>query len=197
MKKKGLRWWVVSLVALAAIINYIDRQAFGALWPDIAKELFPELSEDGKKAIYGTISTVFILSYAAGQALFGKIFDWIGTRIGFVISIGVWSFATMLHSFASGMWSFSIFRSLLGLAEAGNWPGAAKANAEWFPTKERAFAQGIFNSGASMGGIVAYPIIGILATFLGWKAIFIVVGILGFLWWTCRDIHRSFAPTLY
>ena len=112
MKKKGLRWWVVSLVALAAIINYIDRQAFGALWPDIAKELFPELSEDGKKAIYGTISTVFILSYAAGQALFGKIFDWIGTRIGFVISIGVWSFATMLHSFASGMWSFSIFRSL-------------------------------------------------------------------------------------
>lgn len=182
MKTKGLRWWVVGLVALAAIVNYIDRQAFGALWPDIAKELFPELSEDGRKAIYGTISTVFILSYAGGQALFGKIFDWIGTRIGFAISIGVWSLATMLHSFAQGMWSFTIFRSLLGLAEAGNWPGAAKANAEWFPTKERAFAQGIFNSGAAMGGIVAYPIIGLLATFLGWKAIFIVVGLLGFLW---------------
>lgn len=182
MKTKGLRWWVVGLVALAAIVNYIDRQAFGALWPDIAKELFPELSEDGRKAIYGTISTVFILSYAGGQALFGKIFDWIGTRIGFAISIGVWSLATILHSFAQGMWSFSIFRSLLGLAEAGNWPGAAKANAEWFPTKERAFAQGIFNSGAAMGGIVAYPIIGLLSTFLGWKAIFIVVGLLGFLW---------------
>jgi len=182
MKFKGLRWWVVGLVALAAVINYIDRQAFGALWPDIAKDLFPDLDGDGHKAIYGTISTVFILSYAGGQALFGKIFDWIGTRIGFAISIGVWSIATMLHAFAQGMISFSIFRSILGIAEAGNWPGAAKANAEWFPTKERALAQGIFNSGAAMGGIVAYPIIGLLAAFLSWKAIFIVIGILGLLW---------------
>ena len=182
MKLKGLRWWVVGLVAIAAVINYIDRQAFGALWPDIAKELFPEMDEDGHKAIYGTISTVFILSYAGGQALFGKIFDWIGTRIGFAISIGVWSIATMLHAFAQGLLSFSIFRSLLGIAEAGNWPGAAKANAEWFPTKERALAQGIFNSGAAAGGIVAYPIIGLLSIYFDWKVIFIVVGVLGLLW---------------
>ena len=110
MKVKGLRWWVVGLVALAAVINYIDRQAFGALWPDIANDLFPEMDKDGHKAIYGTISTVFILSYAAGQALFGKIFDWIGTRIGFALSIGVWSIATLLHAFAQGLLSFSIFR---------------------------------------------------------------------------------------
>lgn len=179
---KGLRWWVVGLVALAAVINYIDRQAFGALWPDIADELFPDMDKDGHKAIYGTISTVFILSYAAGQTLFGKIFDWIGTRVGFAISIGVWSFATLLHAFAQGMLSFSIFRSILGVAEAGNWPGAAKANAEWFPTKERAFAQGLFNSGAAIGGIVAYPIIGLLSAYLGWQSIFIVVSILGFVW---------------
>jgi len=182
MKINGLRWWVVGLVAIAAIINYIDRQAFGALWPDIAADLFPEMDKDGHKAIYGTISTVFILSYAGGQALFGKIFDWIGTRIGFALSIGVWSFATLLHAFAQGILSFSIFRSILGIAEAGNWPGAAKANAEWFPTKERAFAQGIFNSGAAIGGIVAYPIIGVLAAYMGWKSIFIVVSALGFLW---------------
>jgi ACS family hexuronate transporter-like MFS transporter len=182
MKVKGLRWWVVGLVALAAVVNYIDRQAFGALWPDIAKDLFPEMDEDGHKAIYGTISTVFILSYAGGQALFGKIFDWIGTRLGFALSIGVWSVATMLHAIAQGVLSFSIFRSLLGIAEAGNWPGAAKANAEWFPTKERALAQGIFNSGAAIGGIVAYPIIGLLSVYFAWKAIFIVVGILGLLW---------------
>lgn len=180
--KKGLRWWVVGLVALAAVVNYIDRQAFGALWPQISAELFPDLDADGSKAIYGTISAVFILSYAAGQSIFGKIFDWIGTRIGFAISIGVWSFATMIHAFASGMLSFSIFRSILGLAEAGNWPGAAKANAEWFPTKERAFAQGIFNSGAAIGGIVAYPIIGLLSIYLSWQAIFICVGLVGFLW---------------
>ena len=182
MKTKGLRWWVVGLVALAAVVNYIDRQAFGALWPDIAKDLFPTMDGDETKAIYGTISAVFILSYAAGQSIFGKIFDWIGTKMGFVISIGVWSIATMLHAFASGLLSFSIFRSLLGVAEAGNWPGAAKANAEWFPTKERAFAQGIFNSGAALGGIVAYPVIGFLSDYLEWKYIFIVVGILGLLW---------------
>ena len=181
-KVKGLRWWVVTLVALAAVINYIDRQAFGALWPEIAGDLFPEMDDDGTKAIYGTISAIFILSYAAGQTIFGKIFDWIGTRIGFAISIGVWSLATMIHAFAQGMISFSIFRSILGIAEAGNWPGAAKANAEWFPTKERAFAQGIFNSGAAIGGIVAYPIIGVLAIFLSWQSIFICVGLVGFLW---------------
>lgn len=182
MKTKGLRWWVIGLVALAAVINYIDRQAFGALWPEISKDLFPNLDDDGRKEIYGFISTVFILSYAAGQGIFGKIFDWIGTRIGFALSIGVWSMATMLHAFAVGKWSFSIFRSILGIAEAGNWPGAAKANAEWFPTKERAFAQGLFNSGAAIGGIVSYPIIGILAGFMSWQTIFITVGIIGFLW---------------
>ncbi len=183
MKKiSGLRWWVVGLVALAAVINYIDRQAFGALWPDIAADLFPDLDKDNQKAIYGTIMTVFILSYAAGQSIFGKIFDWIGTRMGFALSIGVWSIATFLHAFAQGMLSFSIIRSLLGVAEAGNWPGAAKANAEWFPTKERAFAQGLFNSGAAIGGIVAYPFIGILSAYMGWVSIFIVVSIFGFIW---------------
>ena len=182
MKTKGLRWWVVGLVALAAVINYIDRQAFGALWPDIAKELFPGMDADETKLIYGTISSVFILAYAAGQTIFGKIFDWIGTRIGFALSIGIWSIATLIHAFAKGMVSFSIFRTILGIAEAGNWPGAAKANAEWFPTKERAFAQGIFNSGAAVGGIVAYPIIGLLSVYLSWQAIFVCVGLIGFLW---------------
>ena len=182
MKINGLRWGVVGLVALAAVINYIDRQAFGALWPDIAKELFPDSTADDTKAIYGTISAIFILSYAAGQTIFGKIFDWIGTRIGFALSIGIWSAATMIHALAKGLISFSIFRSILGIAEAGNWPGAAKANAEWFPTKERAFAQGIFNSGAAIGGIVAYPVIGLLSIYLSWQAIFLCVGLLGLLW---------------
>ena len=182
MKINGLRWWVVGLVALAAVINYIDRQAFGALWPDIAKELFPDMNADETKTIYGNISSIFILAYAAGQTIFGKIFDWVGTRIGFALSIGIWSLATMVHAFAKGFLTFSIFRTILGIAEAGNWPGAAKANAEWFPTKERAFAQGIFNSGAAIGGIVAYPIIGLLAIYLTWQNIFVCVGLVGLLW---------------
>ncbi|MEM1123838.1 MAG: MFS transporter, partial [Bacteroidota bacterium] len=182
MQLKGLRWWVIGLIALAAVINYIDRQALGALWPDIAADLYPDKSADERKEIYGLISIVFIFSYAFGQAIFGKIFDWIGTRLGFALSIGVWSVATALHAFAKGVVSFGVFRGLLGVAEAGNWPGAAKGNAEWFPTNERAFAQGLFNSGASIGGLISLPIIGTLAAFFSWQYIFIAVGVLGLLW---------------
>jgi ACS family hexuronate transporter-like MFS transporter len=182
MKINGLRWWVIALIALATIINYIDRQALSVLWPDIVEDLFPDESAVERKQIYANISIVFVFAYAFGQAIFGKIFDWIGTRIGFVLSIGVWSLATVLHAFAQGFLSFAIFRAILGVSEAGNWPGAAKGNAEWFPTKERALAQGIFNSGAAIGGIIAIPTIAMMTIYFSWQLIFIVVGSLGFLW---------------
>ncbi|MEL6686288.1 MAG: MFS transporter [Pseudomonadota bacterium] len=178
-----LRWIVVGLVALATVINYIDRQTITVLWPQhMAPDLFPDMDADGHKQILGLVSAVFILAYAAGQAIFGKIFDWIGTRLGFVLSIGAWSIATALHAFAQGVLSLSIFRAILGVSEAGNWPGATKANAEWFPTKERAFAQGIFNSGAAIGGIISIPLLAYLALFLHWKIIFLAVAALGAIW---------------
>ncbi len=182
MKVKGLRWWVIALIALATVINYIDRQALPVLWPDMAEELYPDKNADERKGIYAIISTIFIFSYAFGQAIFGKIFDKVGTRLGFILSIGFWSIATALHAFAKGVVSLSIFRSLLGVAEAGNWPGAAKGNAEWFPTKERALAQGIFNSGAAIGGIIAFPTIGLLSVYFSWHYIFILVGLIGLIW---------------
>lgn len=178
----GLRWWVVGLIALATVINYIDRQSLSVLWPDIAVELYPDNTPDERKEIYGWILTIFIFSYAFGQAIFGKIFDWIGTRLGFALSIGLWSIATALHAFAAGLTSFAIFRSILGVAEAGNWPGAAKGNAEWFPTNERAFAQGIFNSGAAVGGIIAIPMIAFMTIYFSWQMIFVLIGVLGLLW---------------
>ncbi|MEO1418273.1 MAG: MFS transporter [Bacteroidota bacterium] len=182
MKMKGLRWWVIALIAIATIINYIDRQSIGVLWPEIAADLYPDETADGRKEIFALISVVFVFSYALGQAIFGKIFDWIGTRLGFVLSIGIWSVATALHAVARGLISFSIFRAILGVAEAGNWPGAAKGNAEWFPTKERAFAQGIFNSGAAIGGIISIPLIAFLTIYFSWKMIFMLVGVVGLLW---------------
>lgn len=181
-KLKGLRWWVIGLIALATIINYIDRQSLGVLWPDIAVELYPENTDDERKEIYAIISVIFVFSYAFGQAIFGKIFDWIGTRLGFALSIGVWSIATALHAVARGLLSFGIFRSILGIAEAGNWPGATKGNAEWFPTKERAFAQGLFNSGAAIGGIISIPLIAFLTVIFKWQMIFVLVGLTGLLW---------------
>lgn len=177
MKRSGLRWVIVTLVAIATVVNYIDRGALAVLWPEISADL------GLTKTDYAIIINVFTFAYAFGQSLFGKIFDWVGTRIGFVLAIGVWSLATMLHAVANSLLTFSLFRGLLGVSEAGNWPGATKANAEWFPIKERAFAQGIFNSGAAIGGIVSAPVVGILFILLGsWQATFILIGALGLLW---------------
>jgi ACS family hexuronate transporter-like MFS transporter len=176
IKLKHLRWLVVSLVALATVINYIDRSALAIMWPGIAEDLGLDKSD------YANIITVFMISYAIGQSLFGKIFDAIGTRLGFLLSIVVWSVSIALHAVAASVTSFAIFRAMLGLGEAGNWPGATKANAEWFPIKERALAQGIFNAGASLGSIIAPPLIAFLYAFLGWQATFIVIGSLGILW---------------
>ncbi|MCL1043844.1 MFS transporter [Shewanella electrodiphila] len=182
MKVNNLRWWIILLIALATVINYIDRSALSVLWPDIVEDIFPNETALERKQIYANISIVFILSYAFGQAIFGKIFDWIGTRLGFVLSIGVWSIATAAHAFAQGMLSFSIFRAILGVAEAGNWPGAAKSNADWFPTKERALAQGIFNSGAAIGGIISIPLIAYMTVYFSWQMVFVIIGLVGLLW---------------
>ncbi len=177
MMKGKLRWVVVCLVALATIINYIDRGALAVLWPEISADL------GLTKTDYAIIINVFTFAYAFGQTLFGRIFDWIGTRLGFVLAIAVWSVATILHAAASSLLTFSLFRGLLGVSEAGNWPGATKANAEWFPIKERALAQGIFNSGAAIGGIISAPIVGLLFIWFGsWQATFIIIGVLGLLW---------------
>lgn len=176
MKIKGLRWWIVGLVCLATVINYIDRSALAIMWPDISKDL------GMTKADYAIILNVFLVAYAVGQSLSGKMFDKIGTRLGFVVSITVWGLATAIHAFARGVVSFSFFRVLLGLGEAGNWPGAVKSNAEWFPVKERAFAQGIFNSGAALGSIVAPPLIAIVWVMIGWKMTFVLLGLLGLVW---------------
>ena len=176
MKVKGLRWWIIALICLATIINYIDRSSLGIMWPSISEDLGMD------KGDYALILNVFMIAYAVGQSVSGRMFDKIGTKLGFVISISVWGVATMLHALARGLVSFSLFRVILGLGEAGNWPGAVKSNAEWFPVKERAMAQGIFNSGAALGSVVAPPLIAILWVAFGWKMTFVFVGVLGLLW---------------
>ena len=173
---KGLRWLVMMLVAAATIINYIDRSALAVMWPGIADELGMD------KQDYANIVTVFLIGYAVGQTLFGRLFDALGTRVGFILSIVVWSISIGLHCIARSALSFGLFRVLLGVGEAGNWPGATKTVAEWFPVKERALAQGIFGAGASLGSIVAPPLIAFLYAYVGWKPTFILIAALGFLW---------------
>lgn len=174
--KGGLRWGIIGLVAVATVINYIDRNALAVMWPAISKDLGAD------KADYALLVTIFMLAYACGQTLFGRLFDVIGTRLGFSLSILVWSASIALHSVARGLGTFGVLRATLGLSEAGNWPGAVKVNALWFPPDERALAQGIFNSGAAVGAIIAAPLVALLFDRFGWQATFLVVGVLGAAW---------------
>nr|WP_299169336.1 MFS transporter [uncultured Allomuricauda sp.] len=176
MKVKGLRWWIIGLIFIATVINYIDRTAFALLWPQMGEDLGMDKSD------YAIMLNVFMACYAIGKFASGKLYDTIGTRLGFTVSIIVWSVASAFHAFARGIITLSIFRGLLGLGEAGNWPGAVKSNGEWFPVKERAIAQGIFNAGASIGNVIAPFIIVFLYTKFGWQTTYIILGVVGMLW---------------
>ena len=180
MKIKGLRWYIVALIALATVINYIDRSAINIMWRYIYKE-FGIADADNKNAL-ALITTFFMIAYALGQTFTGKLMDAVGTRLGMTISIIGWSISIALHSFARSLMSFNIFRFMLGFSEAGNWPGATKSNAEWFPAKERAIAQGIFGAGASLGSVVSAPIIAFLYIVFGWKMTFVLIAALGLIW---------------
>lgn len=176
MRTFGFRWVVIGLIGLATVINYIDRNALAVMWPEISKDI------GASKEDYAGLVTVFMIFYALGQAVFGRLFDRLGVRLGFTLAIVVWSASIALHAVARSILTFSIFRALLGFSEAGAWPGAAKANAEWFPSRERAFAQGIFNAGAAIGAIISPPLIALLFVAFGWQGTFLLVGILGALW---------------
>ena len=176
-KMRGLRWVIIGLIFFATLINYIDRLTISVLAPVITKELNLSNTE------FGGIATWFLFAYTVSQALSGKLYDRVGIKKGFTVSIIVWSLAAMSHAFAVGIRSLSAFRFVLGLGEAGNWPGAAKTVAEWFPARQRAWGMAIFNSGAAIGSIVAPPVIvGITAYFGHWQQTFIVTGALGFIW---------------
>jgi len=171
-----LRWWIIGLIFLATLINFIDRLTVSILGPVIMAQLQLTNSQ------FGSITTWFLVAYTISQGLSGKLYDRIGSKRGFTISVLVWSIAASAHAFARGLTDLRVLRVVLGLGEAGNWPGAAKVIAEWFPIRERAFAMGIFNSGVAVGNIVAFPLVTWLQLQFGWKTTFLVTGGLGFGW---------------
>jgi ACS family hexuronate transporter-like MFS transporter len=170
------RWLIVSLLFFATTINYIDRQIIGLLKPILEKEF--RWSETD----YAHIVMAFTAAYAIGLLLAGRLIDKTGTRIGYAISIVIWSVAGMLHALAKSVTGFSIARIGLGLGEAGNFPAAVKAVAEWFPKNERGLATGIFNAGTSVGVVAALLIAPWILSNYGWQEVFWITGALGFLW---------------
>ena len=180
-KTKGYRYRILAMLFYATSVNYFDRSLIGVMAPTLEK-VFHWTNED-----YGFIMASFKLAYAIGMIGMGGIIDKLGTKLGYTISIGTWSFFGMLHAAirpAFGFWGFVVARFGLGLGESGSFPSSIKAVAEWFPKKERALATGVFNAATSVGAISAPFIVGAIVSLDGknWQIPFLITGALSSLW---------------
>lgn len=182
--KKKYRWTILSLVFFATTINYLDRQVISLLKDDYLEPLFG-WNESG----YANIVVAFQVAYALGLVGAGFIIDRIGTKLGYALSLTIWSLSAIGHAFAKTTFGFSVARGLLGFSEAGNFPAAIKTVAEWFPKKERALATGIFNSGSNVGAIIAPLTVPLIAFSFGWEWAFIITGAIGLIWLIFWFIH--------
>ncbi|AEE52247.1 MFS transporter [Haliscomenobacter hydrossis] len=190
------RWTICALLFFATTINYLDRQVLSLLQPTLA-ETYGWTNVD-----YANITSVFQFVYAISMLFAGRIIDRLGTKKGYVWAIIIWSLAAIMHAFAIpigqatatvlGLFGigavsvsiagFMVSRAVLGFGEAGNFPAAIKATAEYFPKKERSFATGIFNSGTNVGAILAPMSVPYIASHWGWQTAFVIIGAVGFLW---------------
>jgi ACS family hexuronate transporter-like MFS transporter len=167
---------MISFALVATILNYLHRLSFNYLAAnDYLRDLIPDDA-------FGYIATCFFIAYLLSNAVSGFIIDKLGTRIGYSLCMAFWTTSGILHALARSPFQFGIFRFLLGIGEAGNWPAAIKLTSEWFPPEERSTASGIFNSGAAAGAVIAPLLISWLGTTFGWQITFVVIGVLGYLW---------------
>ena len=190
------RWTICSLLFFATTVNYLDRQVLSLLAPDLSKE-FGWTNSD-----YANITAVFQFVYAISMLFAGRIIDKLGTKSGYSWAIIIWSIGAIMHAYSIftgqvfsniltlvglaavpvSIAGFMISRAVLAIGEAGNFPAAIRATAEYFPKRERSFATGIFNSGANIGAILAPLTVPWVAKQWGWETAFILIGALGFAW---------------
>ena len=175
---KNLRWWICTLLFLATLINYLDRQTFAIATPAIVKEF--GLSNDD----VANINIAFTSAYMIGQLLTGRMMDVLGTRTGFVLIMIFWSASGIFCSLARGILSLSLFRFCLGLGEAGNWPASVKAISEWFPARQRGLGVAYFSgAGSGLGAMIAPLVIAQLILWTdSWRWAFVIIGLTGFAW---------------
>jgi ACS family hexuronate transporter-like MFS transporter len=172
----GLRWWIAALLMGVTVVNYLDRTCLSVAAPTLKRQLSIDEVE------FSHIVMAFQLTYLVMQPLSGRIIDWLNVRLGLALSIVWWSTAQILTALAGGWPAFALFRALLGVGEAGNFPGAAKAVVQWFGPHERTVAMGILNAGAGIGAVIAPPLVVYLIARHGWPSAFVVTGTLGLLW---------------
>lgn len=172
-----LRWWICSLLFASTAINYIYRQSFNVLAPYLKVEFHWTNSD------FALILIAFRIAYAVGETASGKFLDWLGTRLGLLITVTLYSVSSMLTGFSVGLRSFVAFRFLVGTGESANWPGATKTVSEWFPKAERGWAVAIFDSGSAVGGaLVPALVLWLYHHFGTWRPVFFSTGFLGFFW---------------
>ncbi|MBI2497264.1 MAG: MFS transporter [Opitutae bacterium] len=176
------RWTICGLVFFATTINYLDRNVLGLLKPTLSDDGVFGADKAAQELNYSTVVICFQVAYAVGMLAAGRFIDWIGTKAGYAWSLVGWSIAAIGHAFGHHTWSFGFWRAALGFTEAGNFPAANKTMAEWFPKKERAFATGLYNSGANVGAIVAPLCVPYIAAAWGWEWAFILTGAVGLVW---------------
>ena len=175
-RTQSLRWVVAGLLFLSTGINYLDRQTLSILAATVQADL--KIDDVG----YATITSYFLLSYTIMYAISGGFVDFIGTRRSLTIAVSGWSLASMLHGAVNSASNLAFVRFLLGGFESANYPAGAKAIAEWFPLRERALGIGILAAGSAFGAAVAAPLVSYIALVLGWRAAFVCVGAIGFVW---------------
>jgi len=181
-KITNYRWTICSLVFFATTINYLDRSVISLLKPFLETAGVFGNDPTRYESVYSYIVIAFQVSYAIGMLGVGRLIDKIGTKLGYALSLFVWSIAAILHAFATKPFGFGIWRAFLGVSEAGNFPAANKTIAEWFPKKDRALATGIYNSGANVGAILAPLVVPFMAVKYGWGEAFIATGAIGLIW---------------
>ncbi|MGV2291980.1 MFS transporter [Trinickia sp. YCB016] len=173
---KGLRWWIIALVCVGTIMNYLARNSLSVLAPELKHELSFTTQQ------YSYIVAAFQIGYTIMQPVCGIIVDLLGLRLGFALFAALWSAAGVMHGFASGWLSLGVVRGFLGLFEAAAIPSGMKAVAEWFPDKQKSVAVGYFNAGTSLGAVLAPPVVIFLSLRFGWQAAFMATGAIGFIW---------------
>jgi ACS family hexuronate transporter-like MFS transporter len=173
---RNLRWWIAGLLAAATALSYLDRQNLPVAVVEIQKSI-PITDKQ-----YSELTMLFLVAYGVMYAVGGRILDVLGTRLGYAIMIAWWSAATFGHGFVNSVLGLGVARFLVGLGEGGGFPGSAKAVSEWFPPKERSFAFGIFNTGSSIGAVIAPPLIAFIILEFNWRWVFYFTGSLGLVW---------------
>jgi MFS transporter, ACS family, hexuronate transporter len=176
------RWTICALVFFATTINYFDRNVLGLLKPILSDAGVFGIDKADQELYYSWVVMSFQIAYAIGMMLAGRFIDWVGTKRGYAFSLLGWSFAAIGHALAHNTFTFGFWRAALGFTEAGNFPAANKTMAVWFPKKERAYATGIYNSGANIGAIVTPLFVPWMAKEWGWQWAFIFVGAIGLTW---------------